>query len=58
MAYKVVMTEDAEKDFDNFLYYLVYIKRNPQAASHLINSIDATLFLLEAKVASIFLFFL
>lgn len=42
MAYKVVITEDAERDFDGFLYYLVYEKRNPQAASHLIDSFEKT----------------
>lgn len=42
MAYKVVMTEDAERDFDGFLNYLVNVKMNPQAASHLIDSFENT----------------
>ncbi|WP_026658755.1 type II toxin-antitoxin system RelE/ParE family toxin [Butyrivibrio sp. AC2005] len=53
MAYKVVMTEDAEKDFDNFLYYLVYIKRNPQAASHLIDCVEETKFRLAEVAGSL-----
>ena len=42
MAYKVVVTEDAERDFDGFLNYLVNVKMNPQAASHLIDSFENT----------------
>ncbi len=42
MAYRVVITEDAERDFDGFLYYLVYEKKNSQAASHLIDSFEKT----------------
>ncbi len=46
MAYKVVMTEDAERDFDGFLNYLVNVKMNPQAASHLIDSFENSLLML------------
>lgn len=42
MAYKILLTEEAEKDFEHFLDYLIYEKRNPQTAEHLIEDFDET----------------
>ena len=42
MAFEVVVTEDAEQDLDRFLFYLVYEKRNTQAASNLLNNFERT----------------
>ncbi len=53
MAYKVVVTEDAEKDFDGFLYYLINVKKNPQAASHLIKCFENTKSILEEAANSL-----
>lgn len=33
MAYKVVLTEDAEADLDELIGYLMNVKKNPQAAA-------------------------
>ena len=43
MDYKVVVTKDAEMDFDGFINYLIYKKKNIQAAQNLLNDYDATI---------------
>ena len=37
MGYKVVVTSDAEKDFDRFIQYLLFEKKNVQAAQSVLN---------------------
>ena len=42
MGYKVVVTSDAEKDFDRFIQYLLFEKKNVQAAQSVLNDFEAT----------------
>lgn len=42
MAYKVVVTPDAEADLDSFISYLLFEKQNTQAASNLLNDFEET----------------
>jgi len=42
MEYKVVITEDAEKDLDNFVSYLLFVKKSEQAASNLLDDFEVT----------------
>ena len=42
MDYKVVVTKDAEGDLDRFIRYLVFEKKNLQAAENVLNDYDAT----------------
>ena len=42
MGYKVVVTEDAETDLDNFISYLLFEKKNEQAAKNLLDDFEAT----------------
>ena len=42
MAYKVVVTSDAEQDLDRFLDYLVNEKKNKQAALNVLQQIYVT----------------
>lgn len=40
MAYKLIITEHADKLLDNILHYLIYQLKNEQAAKHLLNEIN------------------
>ena len=42
MDYKVVITIDAEKDLDNFIRYLLWEKKNEQAAQNVLDDFEAT----------------
>lgn len=42
MEYKVYITEDAERDLDSFIYYLLFEKLNEQAAASLLDDFEAT----------------
>ena len=42
MGYKIVVTADAENDFDQYVSYLLFVKNNEQAAGNLINDFEAT----------------
>lgn len=42
MVYKVLITEDAEKDLDHFIQYLLFVKNNPQAASNVLDDFQQT----------------
>mgnify|MGYP000111417114 FL=1 len=53
MAYKVVVTSDAEGDLDNFVRYLLFEKENFQAAQNLLNDFDATKRMLEQVASSL-----
>ena len=37
MDYNVVITSDAEKDLDSFIHYLLFEKKNEQAASSVLD---------------------
>ena len=41
--YKVFVTEDAQNDLDNFVYYLLVEKLNEQAADALLKDYDETI---------------
>ena len=42
MDYKVVLTEDAEADLDQFVRYLLFVKKSEQAAGNLLDDFEAT----------------
>ena len=42
MDYKVLVSEDAEKDLDNFVKYLLFVKKNEQAARNLLDDFEIT----------------
>lgn len=42
MDYKVIVTQDAEADMDRFLWYLIYEKKNHQAAKNLLDDFEET----------------
>lgn len=39
MDYRVIITEDAEADMDGFVYYLLFEKKNEQAAGKLMDDL-------------------
>lgn len=43
MDYKVVLMEDAEKDLDRFVTYLLFEKKSEQAARNLLNDFEVTM---------------
>ncbi len=43
MDYKVVVTSDAEEDLDRFLQYLLFEKKNEQAARNVLDDFEDTL---------------
>lgn len=42
MDYKVLVTADAETDLDNFIRYLLFVKKNEQAAKNLLDDFEIT----------------
>lgn len=42
MGYKIVLLEDAEEDLDRFVSYLLFKKKNEQAARNLLDDFEAT----------------
>lgn len=42
MEYKVVITTDAEEDLDGFIRYLLFEKKNEQAASNVLDDFEVT----------------
>ena len=53
MDYKVIITEDAETDMDDFIYYLLSEKKNEQAARNLIDDFEATIAVLAHAAESL-----
>lgn len=53
MAYNVVVTSDAEKDLDKFIAYLLFEKKNEQAAKSLLNDFEETKDILANVAASL-----
>lgn len=41
-TWKVIVTEDVERDLDNAVYYLLFKKKNVQAAAAVIDDYDET----------------
>ena len=42
MEYRVVITSDAEEDLEGFIRYLLFEKRNEQAAANVLNDFEVT----------------
>ena len=42
MTYNVIISSDAEEDFENILKYLLFEKRSRQAAEHFIDDFENT----------------
>lgn len=42
MDYEIIVTETAENSFDEVVQYLIYVKKNKQAARNLINDFERT----------------
>ena len=42
MDYEIFVSEDAERDLDTFLQYLLFEKKNEQAARNLLNDFEIT----------------
>lgn len=53
MDYKVVLTEEAEEDLDRFIRYLLFEKRNEQAAKNLLEDFESTIRSLEQVAGSL-----
>lgn len=53
MAYKVIITPDARKDLENYLSYLVNVKKNPQAATNVNNDFEDSVTDLENTAGSL-----
>ena len=43
MAYKIVVTVDAKNDLEQFINYLIFDRKNTQAARNVLNDFDATI---------------
>lgn len=53
MDYEVKVTSEAEADFEEFLSYLLNVKRNSQAARHFIDDFEKTVQTLSLTAASL-----
>lgn len=42
MDYKIVVTEDAEADLDRYISYLLFGKKNKQAAKNVLEDFEKT----------------
>ena len=43
MEYKVVITSDAEEDLERFVRYLLFEKKNEQAAASVLDDFESTI---------------
>lgn len=53
MAYNVVVTSDAERDLDKCIRYLLFEKKNEQAAGNLLDDFEETKNILSNVAASL-----
>ena len=53
MDYKVIITEDAEVNMDKFMHYLLFEKKNEQAACNLIDDFESTIAILAHAAESL-----
>lgn len=53
MDYKIFITEDAEKDLDRYVRYLLFEKKSEQAAGNLLDDFEATKNSLSRVAASL-----
>lgn len=49
MAYRLIITEWAEKLLDNILYHMIYRLKNEQAALHLLDNMERICSRLESN---------
>ncbi|MCI6997010.1 MAG: type II toxin-antitoxin system RelE/ParE family toxin [Eubacterium sp.] len=53
MDYKVVVTVDAEEDLNNYIRYLLIVKKNEQAAKNVLDDFEATVQSLKRVAGSL-----
>ncbi|MCD7738219.1 MAG: type II toxin-antitoxin system RelE/ParE family toxin [Lachnospiraceae bacterium] len=53
MDYNVIVTEDAENDLDRYIQYLLFEKRNEQAAGSLLDDFEETVRILSGVAESL-----
>ena len=53
MDYNVVITSDAEKDLDSFIHYLLFEKKNEQAAYRVLDDFEKTKQILSVVAGSL-----
>jgi plasmid stabilization system protein ParE len=52
LTYKVVISDEALSDLRRYVGYLIYVKKNPQAASNILDDYDETIAALAAAAGS------
>nr|WP_298568812.1 type II toxin-antitoxin system RelE/ParE family toxin [uncultured Mogibacterium sp.] len=53
MDYRVVVTEEAEEDLNRFIQYLLFIKKNHQAAINVLDDFEDTVEMLKHVAGSL-----
>ena len=53
MEYKVVVTADAEEDLNQYIRYLLMVKKSDQAAKNVLDDFEATIRSLESVAGSL-----
>ena len=53
MDYKVVVTTDAEEDLEQYIRYLLVVKRNEQAAKNVLDDFESTVKSLKSVAGSL-----
>ena len=53
MEYKVVVTADAEEDLNQYIRYLLVVKKSNQSAQHVLDDFEATIRSLESVAGSL-----
>ena len=58
MEYKVVVTADAEEDLNQYIRYLLMVKKSDQAAKNVLDDFQATIRSLKSVAGSLKLLFM
>lgn len=53
MDYRIVVTEEAEEDLNRFIQYLLFIKKNHQAAINVLDDFEDTVEMLKHVAGSL-----
>ena len=53
MEYKVVVTADAEEDLNQYIRYLLMVKKSDQAAKNVLDDFEATIRSLKSVAGSL-----
>lgn len=56
MDYRIVVTEEAEEDLNRFIQYLLFIKKNHQAAINVLDDFEDTVEMLKHVAGSLKLY--